>query len=484
MTGLRRSVAYSALQSYVGVALQLVSTVVLSRILTPAEVGVFVVAAVFSALASNFRDFGIAEYLIQARDLTHDTIRAAFAVNIALSWTMAALLFLAAPWVGEFYRADGVRQVMQVQALGFLMIPFGAINQAWYRRQMTFKPLFVASVASDSLSLLLSIVLALQGFGALSMAWSTVAGIAITVLISMAYRPKDFPRWPGLKGVREVLHFGGFASTIYVLGQLGRSAPEMVIGRAQGVTEVAIFSRGAGLVQLFRQLVLRAVMPVCLPYFAQCVREENSVNRAYVRGVAIFTAVGFTFLGYLALSPFGAIRLVYGSQWVDAVPLARVLCVAGAVELVHQLAKEALLAHGLVKPASRLQLLQQGVQLAGLMAVLPFGLMGACWGLLAAAAVNLVLAQQHLRAATGFGWAALWGALRGSLVVGGLALAPAALLQALLPMAEHNYLAHTAAGATLTALGWLLALRATGHPLWAEIARLGGPVLQRLRLAR
>ena len=160
MAELRRSFALAAAQSYIGVALQLVSTVVLSRVLTPAEVGVFVVASAFGALATNFRDFGIAEYLIQARTLSRQNIRAAFAVNIAMSWLMGLAMFLGAGFAGEFYRSDVVASVMRIQSISFLLIPFGAINQAWFRREMNFKPIFIAGVLSDSVALVLAIVLA------------------------------------------------------------------------------------------------------------------------------------------------------------------------------------------------------------------------------------------------------------------------------------------------------------------------------------
>jgi O-antigen/teichoic acid export membrane protein len=108
MTELRRSLIYSAAQSYISVALQLVSTAVLSRILTPAQVGVFAVATVFAALASNVRDFGIAEYLIQAKDLSADRIRAAFAANIITSWSMALAMWIASTPVGDFYHSPQI----------------------------------------------------------------------------------------------------------------------------------------------------------------------------------------------------------------------------------------------------------------------------------------------------------------------------------------------------------------------------------------
>lgn len=104
MTTIRRSLAYSIASSYFSLPLQIIGTMVMSRLLTPAETGVFAVAAVFAAFASTFRDFGVAEYLIQEKELTVEKIQSALTVNIAISWFMGFLLFFGAPFVANFYR--------------------------------------------------------------------------------------------------------------------------------------------------------------------------------------------------------------------------------------------------------------------------------------------------------------------------------------------------------------------------------------------
>jgi O-antigen/teichoic acid export membrane protein len=98
----------SAADSYLSVMLQLASTMIIARVLTPAEVGIFAVAAVFSGLAGMFRDLGMAEYLIQEKNLTRQKVAAAMTLNIVVSWSMAATLVLGAPWAGDFYRNEGI----------------------------------------------------------------------------------------------------------------------------------------------------------------------------------------------------------------------------------------------------------------------------------------------------------------------------------------------------------------------------------------
>ena len=152
MSTVRKSLAFSALDSVVGLVLSIASTAIIARILTPEQTGVFAVAAVFASMASTFRDFGVAEYLIQEKQLDDHAIRAALSVNIAISWLMAVLLFSLAPMAAGFYRSPGVAEVMRVQSASFLLIPFGAVTMAWFRREMNMKPIFIAGLLANAVS--------------------------------------------------------------------------------------------------------------------------------------------------------------------------------------------------------------------------------------------------------------------------------------------------------------------------------------------
>lgn len=472
MGTVRRSFWLSLADSYLGVALQIASTVIIARILTPAEVGAFAIAAVFSALANMFRDFGFAEYLIQVRDLDHAKIRAALGMNVVASWAMAALLALAAPWLADFYQQPDVGDILYVLALNFVIVPFGAVVQSWFRRELNYKPIVVTNVLSSISAFGVSVSLAMSGHGAMSLAWSAFAGIVVTVLGSLWYRPRGFPRWPSMKGLAEVFHFGKYASGTYVLAQVGRGAPELVIGRILGAADVGIFSRASGVVELLRRLLLRPVLQVCLPYFAKVGRERGELAPAYASSLCLLTGVGWPALGCLAAASHAVIRIIYGEQWMAAVPLAPVLCLAFALELLFLLSREALLACGEARRASVLQLEVAALQVAGVLLVIPYGLSGACWGLALAALGALLCTHRHLRATIGLRWSGLVRACRASAGVAALTAGPLAAAAQIVPIGEHNFVRWALYGSVAAAVLWLTGLKLLHHPLWDEGARV------------
>jgi O-antigen/teichoic acid export membrane protein len=479
MTAVRTSLALSALDSYAGLLLQIATTVIVARLLTPAETGIFAVAAVFAALASTFRDFGVAEYLIQETKLNNDAIRAALTVNIVVSWIMGLLLFFLAPAASHFYNESGISQVMRIQAVSFLLIPFGAVTMAWFRREMNFKPILIANLLSNIVSFIVAIALALRGFSYMSLAWASLAGVITTVATSVLMRPTTLPYLPGFKGVGRVIHFGKFASGIYIFGQAGKGAPEMIIGRGLDMASVGLFSRAYGLVEIFNRLVLKAVLPVCLPYLADSVRKKGNPLRGVTMIVSYLSVIGWTFLGFTAIVAYSAVRLMYGSQWMGAVALAQIICAAGAVELLFYTAKEALLSVGKARESNQLQMLIQGSRIGALLAAVPFGLEAICWGLLASSVCGATAASYFLNKHIDLYVSDISKALLPSALVTLISLAPIGLWTSWFPIGESNYILTALIGAAATAAMWLFALKAVGHQLWDEIVRTSAKIFRR-----
>ncbi len=477
MSSVRRSLWLSLADSYLGLVLQIASTMIVSRVLTPADIGIIAIASVFSALAGMLRDFGVTEYLIQERELTPEKVAAALMLNICISWAMAVAMYLGAPAAAAFYSNAGIAEVMHVQAIGFLLVPFGAVTMAYFRREMNFRPVVVCNLAGNLTSFVLSVGLVLHGFGFTSLAWGNLASIAVTVALSVWYRPASFPRWPSWKGVAEVFHFSKFVSMSYVTWQAGKGMPELILGRAEGVVGAAMWSRGNGLVELFNKLVMRSVVLVFLPYLAKNDREDGVIAPSYAKAVASITVVAWPFLTFLGLAALPVIRIMYGPQWDAAVVLAQALCLARAIDIVHAMSREALLARGLSGKANTLETLLVSINVLGLLLVIPFGLIGAAWGTVASALIGICVSQLYLSRYIELSARQLLAACAPGAAVSAMAVAPAALWAVLVPVTPERYLAFGFGGAALTAISWLAAAQLMRHPILRELE----PVFARVR---
>jgi O-antigen/teichoic acid export membrane protein len=103
MTSTRRALAYSFLDRYAALALAIGSSMLVARLLTPTEIGVFSVTMVLLSFTASLRDFGAGQYLLQEKDLTTDRIRATWAVQSGTGLLFCILVLIASLPVARFY---------------------------------------------------------------------------------------------------------------------------------------------------------------------------------------------------------------------------------------------------------------------------------------------------------------------------------------------------------------------------------------------
>ncbi len=178
---IRRSLGFSALTQLINFLLSFGSVIIVSRLLTPEEIGIFSVSVSLLGFAHILRDFGVGNYLIQVKEVTRANMRAAFSVMLYSSWLIAALLFLARGPIADFYNREGVAEVIGLIAFNFLIIPFGAPILSVLRREMQFGRITIVSTANTFVQVSVTVICAMNGLSYLSMAWGSIAGMATNV---------------------------------------------------------------------------------------------------------------------------------------------------------------------------------------------------------------------------------------------------------------------------------------------------------------
>lgn len=362
MSNPRRALALSFSAQYLTLAVQFVATVVIARLLTPAEIGVFSIGAAVVALAHLLRDFGTGNYIVQERELTDDRIRAALTVTLALGWGLAALLFAGSNLAGEFYDDPGVSDILALLAINFLILPFGTVPLAYLQRQMNFRPAMVARLASSMASATVSIACALEGLSYMSLAWGSIAGSATTLAVALYFRPQGLPKLPGFSEIPRVATFGGHMATVTILSEVSQVAPDLILGRIQGMAAVGLFSRAQGVIRIFHQAVLSGLSPVVGPYLAMIHREGDGLARPYFYGLSCMTAVAWPFYLGLIITAEDLILTLYGPQWVSAASIVQVWCAAMIINFFSYMSDNVLVATGNVDKLSKIQLILTPVQ--------------------------------------------------------------------------------------------------------------------------
>jgi lipopolysaccharide exporter len=488
MSGVRRALAFSIGERYLMLVISLGSNMAIARLLTPEVIGIYSVSLAIIGIAQVLRDFGVASYLIQEKELKDSHIRTAFGILLVLGVGVSAALFLAAPLIAKLYDEATMVSTLRVCALNFLLLPFSTVSLALLRRAMAFKSLAAVNLAATAAGAIVSTGMAYLGFGVISLAIGSVVVNAVTGAGAWLARRDRRLLLPAFTEWRRVLSFGAQSSLSGVVTSVAMDTNDLAVGKFMGFEPVAILSRAQGLMNIFHRDLMAAIRNVAYPAYARASREGEPLEPVYVASVTNVTVVAWPFYGFLALYPHEILRLMFGPQWDSAVPLVPVFCLAGAIAAVSNLASSLILAAGRIDLVTKVELLFQPFRAALIVAAAWWlkSTMACAIALVIALAVQLPMVYNAKARCVPNDYRSLFKGLWQSGKVTVVCLAVPAMLAALLGMSprltSHEMLVFVAA-ATSCAVCWMIAAIRLHHPIADDPAfkRLTEAGMARLR---
>ena len=467
----RKALALSFLDRYSGMVVYTASSMVIARLLTPAQIGVYSVTMVLLGFVATFRDFGAGQYLVQNRSLTEEKMRATWSVQLGLGLFFAVLVLAAAAPVARFYGEPQMFGIMLVLALNFAITPFQAYPYAWLVREMRFGSIAGIRFTGALTNAVSGIGLAWLGFGPISLAWanalSTAAGIVSVWLIA---RP-SLPWKLVTRGIRDVVSFGSKLTATSLMNTLSSGAPEMLLGKLQGMAEAGLFSRGQGLAAMFQHLVLNAVNTVALPYFARQSREARDLGASFLVAMELLTGLAWVFFSNIALMAYPVIRILCGAQWDAAVDPARCLAVASALSIPAAICSPPLIGIGAINDVLKATLLSMLAALAATVFGTQLGLLQLSQCLIVSGLLSSVFWIGAVRKHIGFSTGAMLRVWGKSLLVALGASAASVMVVFYWGWRPSELLFPVLISGIGGMLGAVFMAWASKHQLWREIQR-------------
>ena len=177
-----------------------------------------------------------------------------------------------------------------------------------------------------------------------------------------------------MKGISKIFHFGKWASGGAIIGNFGQRAPDLIIGKILDMHAVGLFSRALSLINLFSNFITQGLRPLLTPFFAAKHRDGNDLKEHYLHLVACVTGLAWPFLVFIAINASPIIRIMFGDQWGEAVPLVKWLCLGYGLYVFTMNLEDVLRGLGLIKRVFRIQTIMPCVRIFCILVTAPFGL--------------------------------------------------------------------------------------------------------------
>jgi O-antigen/teichoic acid export membrane protein len=481
----QRSIVVSAIERYASLVLFLVGTAVLSRLLTPPEFGIYaVVNALIAVISASFQEFGGGNYLIQKRELSRSNIRTAFTITQGISVLIGIVLFASAGPLSQLFEQDGLSRGLQVSALNFLLLPVSATISALFRRDMEFGKLAICNFTAAFAGTAVSIALAMSSFSYMAPIWGGVAGNLVLAGVLLSWH-RDFGAFrPSLVEHRDIIGFGLYSSGVSLINVFYNLAPQLFLAKILDFTSVGLYSRAINITQVFDKLVVQVLNPVIMPAIVSRSKAGSDLKVVYLEALQLLSAVQWPFLVLVAILARPIILVWLGQNWLEVVPLVRILCIANLAVFAACLSYPVLVAVGSVRDALVSSLISLPPSLLVVLCASFFGVEAVAASALLTlpfqTAVAIYFIGRHLAIGPGDIARAL---LRSGVVTAVTALGVAGCA-ALIEAGTVTPVIGLFLAAGVSALCWWLGLAVTGHPLLHRLHHAAGglaTIVPRLR---
>lgn len=365
---------WTAIETYSSQGIAFLVSLVMARILTPGDYGIIGIIGVFLAISDVLVYSGFTEALINKKVCSNSDYCTAFIVNTSISGLLFIALWVASPFIANFYNNHDLVWTTRAMAILIVISGIGAVPMTILTKRLDFKHKAVITLAGAACSGIIGISLALNGWGVWALVWqSIVAGILRIILLEM------YVKW---------LPTGGFSTTSFnclfgfgskllmsnIIFTLFNNIYSLVIGKAFSTTQLGYFSRADGYSKLIPTNISGILSKILFPILSK--EKDDNAQLILLHKQFIIVTSYFIFPCCLFFAGLAApmVHLLITDKWMPIVPILQILCIAGIFEHFASINSNFVLAKGYSSFFLRMQMITKPLGIVILIITLWFNL--------------------------------------------------------------------------------------------------------------
>lgn len=375
-----RGAFWTGVEKVANQAVGFVISIVLARLLTPADYGTVGMLAVFLSISALFIDAGFTSALIQKKDRTDEDFSTVFWCNLAISTACYVILFAAAPWIAEFYRMPVLENMLRVLGLVLIINAIYTTQVTRLTTRLDFKTQAKVSFTNCILSGVVGITMAALGFGP----WALVAqSVFASTFSCIAYWwvTKWHPQFSFSKeSFRRLFSFGSRILAASCLHTIYTNISPVIIGRKYSAADLGTYTRGDSLVSLPGNIFQTTLGRVIFPVLSSIQDDEPRLRAAYNKYLRVITSLVAPCMLLMAAVSEPLILTLIGERWLACVPYIMILAVGWMVDPIIVVNLNMIYVKGRSDVVLKLEVVKKVIAIAIVVVTVQFGVIWLCVG--------------------------------------------------------------------------------------------------------
>ena len=305
-----------------------VVTLVVIRLLDPADYGLFAMTQVILNFATFLNGYGLVSALVQSETLDSHKLRQAFSIMLLLNGGLALAQLLIAPWAADYYDQPMVADLLRVQALLYLSTPFISIPEALMGRALDFRRPALVNLIAAAASAAVALTGALSGWGVWTLVFAPMAGFwvkAAGYVVATGFRP--IPSFD-FRGTGAMVAYGASLLGGQLFWIVQSQADVFIGGRMLHPHQLGLYAEALFLTQIFVSKFIPPLNDVAFPAYARMQKDPGRIAWSFCKAVRLLLLISCPVYLGMAVTAEPLVETLFGEKWLEMAPFVSVLALA------------------------------------------------------------------------------------------------------------------------------------------------------------
>lgn len=359
--------------------IQFVVSIILARLLTPADYGLIGLITVFLAIAMVFAQSGLGQALVQHKEIDQEEFSTVFYFSMIFSIVLYLILFLCAPLIAGFYNEPKLTAIIRVLGTTVMIGAVNSVQQAYVQKTMQFKRFFYSTLTGTLISAIIGVAMAYAGYGVWALVGQQISNQLINTAVlwfTVKWRPNFV--FSVKKGLR-LFSYGWKLLCSSLLDTVYNNLYSLIIGKFYSAADLGYYNRGKQFPMLLIQNINSSIDSVLFPVLSEAQDDKERLKSMVRRSIVTSTFIIFPCMAGLAAIATPLTKLLLTDKWLPAVPFIQFCCFIYAFWPIHTANLQAIKATGRSDIFLKLEIIKKVIGVIALCVSIPFGLYAMMW---------------------------------------------------------------------------------------------------------
>jgi len=308
-----------------------VVSIVLARLLTPADFGLVAMLSVFFAVSSSLVESGFTHALIREKTISEEDKSTVFFINLFISLFLYVVLWFSSPYIANFFNQPELMWLARVMGIDIVLKALIIVQRAVFMQTLRFKLLSSVDISVSILTGIFAIFLAYSGFGVWALAIKYFLSsffVFIIIFTINPWRPSSFINADSFN------RLFGFGSRLLVTGLINtfyNNIYNLTIGKFFSADILGYYSRAYLLVNQSISTISIALGQVTYPILSKTKDDEIRLKEAHKKIVNVISFINIPISVILAFSAEPLVLVLLGEKWIETVPFIQLLSISAII---------------------------------------------------------------------------------------------------------------------------------------------------------